>query len=89
MTGRILLLGLLLICVVADTEAFVKNRPFPPDCPNLEEPFLCTQVYMPVCGTDGNTYSNECHLCLQIQTTKTFINIAHNGKCSNDQHRGK
>ena len=36
---------------------------------------MCPQIYEPVCGCDGNTYSNAC------EATKFGINVTHAGAC--------
>jgi len=36
----------------------------------------CIEIYQPVCGSDGMTYSNSCFLSLSEN-----VDIAHQGEC--------
>ncbi|KAM4750499.1 putative pancreatic secretory proteinase inhibitor [Anableps anableps] len=80
MTGRVFVLGLLLICVAADV-ANKSGLMREPSCPNAEEIVACPLNFAPVCGSDGNTYANECALCVERQRGKMDIMIVKEGGC--------
>jgi len=44
-------------------------------------PQICTADYNPVCGTDGQTYSNECQMRVTACSQGMMIKIKSRGKC--------
>jgi len=52
-------------------------------CPECPKP--CLKIYLPVCGSDGKTYSNMCELgnaqCMARLAGKEVPEYAYNGKC--------
>ncbi|XP_030306072.1 serine protease inhibitor Kazal-type 2 [Calypte anna] len=52
----------------------------PPACDRYGVPG-CPRDYNPVCGTDGETYSNECVLCLSNRENKKDVQIFKRGRC--------
>ena len=41
----------------------------------------CPIIYKPVCGSDGRTYGNQCHLNYVQCRTKGKITKKHDGRC--------
>ncbi|XP_006790896.1 serine protease inhibitor Kazal-type 4 [Neolamprologus brichardi] len=80
MIGRVVFLGLLLICVTAGAEER-SGLMRKPTCPDTAEIVACPLNLSPVCGSDGNTYANECQLCAQRQSTKMDIMIVKEQSC--------
>ncbi|XP_028739885.1 serine protease inhibitor Kazal-type 4 [Peromyscus leucopus] len=52
-----------------------------PICEHMAESPKCPQTPKPICGTDGVTYRNECHLCVTRIKTQQDIQIKKDGKC--------
>lgn len=42
----------------------------------------CIEIYAPVCGTDGKTYSNDCHMKRQTCIDQKNITMSYKGECS-------
>lgn len=42
----------------------------------------CSEHHEPVCGSDGNTYGNECKLKYHSCQKKETIEVTHSGACS-------
>ncbi|NXW23276.1 ICHY inhibitor, partial [Circaetus pectoralis] len=67
----------------AGTEMCATVSPFQPVCGDMVELQACPLLHLPVCGTDGNTYANECQLCVQQMKTRQDIRILKDGECQN------
>ncbi|KAM4869305.1 serine protease inhibitor Kazal-type 1 [Urocitellus parryii] len=77
LTSIFLLCALALLSLSGNTEAGSQGRKA--NCNNAITG--CTKIYDPVCGNDGNTYTNECMLCLENQKRQIPILIKKSGPC--------
>uniref|UniRef100_A0A3Q0RC11 Kazal-like domain-containing protein n=1 Tax=Amphilophus citrinellus TaxID=61819 RepID=A0A3Q0RC11_AMPCI len=68
-----------MLCIYLSAQS--ESSSLSPFCPDLEEIVACPLNLSPVCGSDGNTYANECALCVQRQSTKMNIMIAKEESC--------
>ncbi|XP_031232608.1 serine protease inhibitor Kazal-type 4 [Mastomys coucha] len=52
-----------------------------PICEHMAEFPNCPRTPNLICGTDGLTYENECHLCVTRMKTRKDIQIMKDGEC--------
>ncbi|XP_056592142.1 serine peptidase inhibitor, Kazal type 4 [Triplophysa dalaica] len=76
---RALLFSLLLMLITGAHESAGSRRK--PTCAEMAEIHACPMNLAPVCGDDGNTYPNECSLCVERLKTKSDILITKDGNC--------
>ncbi|KAJ8001010.1 hypothetical protein DPEC_G00186370 [Dallia pectoralis] len=77
MVGKLLILVCVML-LVSFSDAEGRGRK--PSCGIAADPFFCIDLYSPVCGSDGKTYSNECELCLHIQQCRNML-IVNDDRC--------
>ena len=70
---NVILLGVLVLLVAGYFLFRSESAPVPSN--NTNE-VLCTAQYDPVCGVDGQTYSNEC-----VATLQNDVAVAYDGEC--------
>ena len=48
-------------------------------------PEICTSIYSPVCGTDGQTYGSECQMKAEACKQGMMIKIKAPGRCNSKE----
>eukprot|EP00644_Phytophthora_capsici_P003693 jgi/Phyca11/511348/fgenesh2_kg.PHYCAscaffold_82_\ len=66
----------LLLGVVAASTTHALSPPLETVCPSE-----CSDQHLPVCGSNGVTYTNECFLLLADCDSPEFITKVHDGEC--------
>ena len=44
----------------------------------------CTKIYLPICGSDGETYANKCEFKYANCQHNPNLKIKHNGECKSN-----
>ncbi|XP_054647698.1 trypsin inhibitor ClTI-1-like [Dunckerocampus dactyliophorus] len=70
---------LLLAVTTQQVGAQSPGNEIEPACENYGT--FCPKILNPVCGSDGQTYDNECILCQINGLKNTHVKVAHKGMC--------
>nr|XP_058141101.1 serine protease inhibitor Kazal-type 6 [Dasypus novemcinctus] len=63
-------------------KGVLRMRLFQVDCSEFRDPKVyCTRESNPHCGSDGQTYGNQCAFCKAVAKSGGKINLKHHGKC--------
>ncbi|XP_053893689.1 ovomucoid-like isoform X2 [Malaclemys terrapin pileata] len=83
--GIFLVLTLVLLCCFSGVATEPLNK-LQNVCSTYPQPvkgqaLICSSIYRPVCGTNGVTYRNRCHLCRAKWETGGTLSLRHEGAC--------
>ncbi|KAG2455918.1 trypsin inhibitor ClTI-1-like [Polypterus senegalus] len=78
---RLLILAAACSCLLVLTSgAIIPSIGIKPECGSYALP-ICTRMYLPVCGTDGQTYGSECELCVDNMNRENQVYILKDDEC--------
>ncbi|XP_066515801.1 serine peptidase inhibitor, Kazal type 4 [Hoplias malabaricus] len=76
--SRIVLCVLILLVAGSEGSGLSGRKA---SCSGMAEILACPLNMAPVCGSDGNTYANECALCVQSLKIKMEILVMKDSSC--------
>ncbi|KAK1161716.1 trypsin inhibitor ClTI-1-like [Acipenser oxyrinchus oxyrinchus] len=77
---------LALVCLTSVVIVMVSGRD--PVCDDYKQSVDCPVTFVPVCGSNGNVYANECRLCIENQdrSPSEQVTIKNEGLCIPKTH---
>lgn len=63
-----------------NTEADFRSQM--PHCAQFVGTRACNKMYMPLCGSDDETYSNKCEMCRITGEQRKLVSVKHEGSCA-------